>query len=77
MQKKINKIAVVTGTRAEYGLLKPLIKEIKEDKRIENNLVSAGNVFRTALYSRGVSIFHYRTDFGRGEGAHGRVSRQF
>ena len=35
MQKKINKIAVVTGTRAEYGLLKPLIKEIKEDKRIE------------------------------------------
>lgn len=35
MKKIINKIAVVTGTRAEYGLLKPIIRQIEEDKRSE------------------------------------------
>lgn len=36
------KIGVVTATRAEYGLLKPLIKKIYEDPETELNLVVTG-----------------------------------
>ncbi len=35
-------IAVVTGTRAEYGLLKPLIKAIDEDKDLKLQLLVTG-----------------------------------
>ncbi len=35
-------IAVVTGTRAEYGLLKPLIKAISEDKAFKLQLIVTG-----------------------------------
>jgi len=38
----IRKVLVVTGTRAEYGILKPLIKEIKSSKKLELNLVVTG-----------------------------------
>lgn len=38
----IKKVSVVTGTRAEYGLLKRLIKIIKEDKDLEIQLVATG-----------------------------------
>ena len=38
----MKKICVVTGTRAEYGLLKPLIKRIKEDAEVELQLVVTG-----------------------------------
>jgi len=31
----MRRIALVTGTRAEYGYLKPLMKEIKKDKALE------------------------------------------
>ncbi|HEY0087601.1 MAG TPA: UDP-N-acetylglucosamine 2-epimerase (hydrolyzing), partial [Candidatus Lokiarchaeia archaeon] len=31
----MRKIAVVTGTRAEYGYLKPLMKAIKQDKDLK------------------------------------------
>ena len=38
----MKKICVVTGTRAEYGLLKPLIKRIDEDASVELQLVVTG-----------------------------------
>lgn len=38
----MKKICVVTGTRAEYGLLKPLIKKINQDKDLELQLVVTG-----------------------------------
>lgn len=38
----MKKICVVTGTRAEYGLLKPVIKRIKEDDTLVLNLVVTG-----------------------------------
>lgn len=38
----IRKIAVVTGTRAEYGILKPLLIKIKESKNLELNLIVTG-----------------------------------
>ncbi|CUR50912.1 UDP-N-acetylglucosamine 2-epimerase [Nitrosotalea devaniterrae] len=44
MTKKYStrKIALVTGTRAEYGILKPLLHEIKQSKKLELCLIVAG-----------------------------------
>jgi len=39
---KKRKICIFTGTRAEYGLLKPLIDELKIDKSIELQLIISG-----------------------------------
>ena len=39
---KIKKICVVTGTRAEYGLLKPLITKLNNDSSLEVQLVVTG-----------------------------------
>ncbi|CAI3629219.1 MULTISPECIES: UDP-N-acetylglucosamine 2-epimerase [Clostridium] len=36
------KICVITGTRAEYGLLKPIINKIKDDKQLGLQLVVTG-----------------------------------
>lgn len=38
----IKKICVVTGSRAEYGLLKPLLTELKDDQDIQLQLVVTG-----------------------------------
>jgi GDP/UDP-N,N'-diacetylbacillosamine 2-epimerase (hydrolysing) len=38
----MKKICVVTGTRAEYGLLRPLIKRIKEDDNLELQIIATG-----------------------------------
>lgn len=38
----MNKICVITGTRADYGLLRPLIKKIKNDKELKLQLVTTG-----------------------------------
>lgn len=38
----MKKICVVTGTRAEYGLLKPLIKKISNDKELQLQLIVTG-----------------------------------
>lgn len=38
----MKKICVVTGTRAEYGLLKELITKINEDKEVELQLIVTG-----------------------------------
>ena len=38
----MKKICVVTGTRAEYGLLKELINKIKEDKEVRLQLIVTG-----------------------------------
>ncbi len=40
--KKIKKVAIVTGTRAEYGILKPLIKKIHKDDDLELQLIVTG-----------------------------------
>ena len=36
------KICVTTGTRAEYGLLRPILNEIVQSKKLELNLIVAG-----------------------------------
>ena len=36
------KICVFTGTRAEYGLLKPLMEKIKEDKKLQLQILVSG-----------------------------------
>ncbi|PUU87763.1 MAG: UDP-N-acetyl-D-glucosamine 2-epimerase, partial [Halanaerobium sp.] len=36
------KVCVVTGTRAEYGLLRPLIKKIDENPKFELQLIATG-----------------------------------
>jgi len=36
------KICVFTGTRAEYGLLKPLMEKIREDKELELQIIASG-----------------------------------
>ena len=38
----MKKVCVITGTRAEYGLLKPLIHKIKKDKDLKLQLVVTG-----------------------------------
>jgi UDP-N-acetylglucosamine 2-epimerase (non-hydrolysing)/GDP/UDP-N,N'-diacetylbacillosamine 2-epimerase (hydrolysing) len=38
----LRKIAVITGTRAEYGLLKPIIQKIDNDPDLELNLIVTG-----------------------------------
>ncbi|CZR10830.1 GDP/UDP-N,N'-diacetylbacillosamine 2-epimerase (hydrolysing) [Trichococcus flocculiformis] len=38
----MKKICVITGTRAEYGLLMPLIRKIDEDPELELQLVATG-----------------------------------
>ena len=42
MQDKL-KVAVITGTRAEYGLLRPVIRRIHEDEELELCLVATGS----------------------------------
>jgi len=39
----MRKIAVITGSRAEYGLLKPLLYEIKNDRNLELQLIVTGS----------------------------------
>ena len=38
----MKKIAVVTATRAEYGILTPLIKAINDDDELELELIVTG-----------------------------------
>lgn len=38
----MKKIAIVTGTRAEYGLLMPLIKRVADDPELELQLIATG-----------------------------------
>ena len=38
----MRKIAVITGTRAEYGILEPLIRKISDDKELELQLYVTG-----------------------------------
>ena len=42
MVKKIRKIAVVTGSRAEYGLLYYLMREIQQDPELELQVIATG-----------------------------------
>ena len=38
----MNKIAIVTATRAEYGLLKPVIRRVSNDKNLQLDLIVTG-----------------------------------
>jgi UDP-N-acetylglucosamine 2-epimerase (non-hydrolysing)/GDP/UDP-N,N'-diacetylbacillosamine 2-epimerase (hydrolysing) len=38
----MRKIMVVTGTRAEYGILKPVLKEIRNQPQLELSLIATG-----------------------------------
>jgi len=40
--KNIRKITVTTGTRAEYGILKPLLQQINRSKKVELILIVCG-----------------------------------
>ena len=42
MKNKIINIAIFTGTRAEYGLLRWLIRHLEEDESTEMNLIISG-----------------------------------
>ena len=42
MDHSLKKLAVVTGSRAEYGLLKPVIKKLLERKDIDTHVVVTG-----------------------------------
>lgn len=42
MSQQIRKICVVTGTRAEYGLLTPLMKLIRDDNELELQVIVTG-----------------------------------
>ena len=41
-QNRIEHVAVVTGTRAEYGILKPLLTKIEKDPNLELSLLVTG-----------------------------------
>ena len=43
----MKKICVITGTRAEYGLLKPLLIEFKKSKAIKLQIVATGSHLST------------------------------
>lgn len=53
------KIAVVTGTRAEYGILKPLLEKIKGSNSLELNLIVTG---MHLLEKYGLTINEIRKD---------------
>lgn len=38
----MKKICIITGTRAEYGLLKPIMTKVKESKTVELHLIITG-----------------------------------
>ena len=42
---KKRKVAVTTGTRAEYGILRPILDEIKISKKLELVLIVTGSHF--------------------------------
>ncbi|MEK5325857.1 UDP-N-acetylglucosamine 2-epimerase [Aeribacillus sp. FSL M8-0254] len=42
MRKKVKKIVVVTGTRADYGIYVPLLKKIEKDPVLELGLIVTG-----------------------------------
>ena len=43
LKSKFKNICVVTGTRAEYGLLSPLMHLIKNDSRMELYVIATGS----------------------------------
>ncbi len=42
MGDRMKRIAVITGTRAEYGLLKPIMQKIQSDEELELCLIATG-----------------------------------
>lgn len=43
MKKKFNKICIITGSRAEYGLLFPLMNILHKDSEVEMKLIVTGS----------------------------------
>ena len=42
MKEKLLTICIITGSRAEYGLLSPLLKLIKEDEKLQLQIIATG-----------------------------------
>ena len=65
----MKKIAFITGTRADYGKIKPLIKKMEEDERFEvyifvcgmHLLETFGNTYREVLKDGYKNVY---VDFG-------------
>lgn len=55
----MTKIAVVTGTRADYGIYYPILKEIERDPELELHLLVTGMHLRPQF---GNTIDHIRKD---------------
>ena len=49
MVNKLRRICVVTGTRAEYGLLRWVIDEIENSKKLELILLVTGCIYPQSL----------------------------
>lgn len=56
----MKKIAIITGTRAEYGLLRPVIKSIKKGVNLKLQLVVTGSHLETKF---GETIKEIKKDF--------------
>jgi GDP/UDP-N,N'-diacetylbacillosamine 2-epimerase (hydrolysing) len=54
------KIVVITGTRAEYGILKPLLKEINKSQKMELHLIVTG---MHLIKSYGLTINEIQKEF--------------
>lgn len=76
--KKINKICIVTGSRAEYGLLSLLAKKISKDKRLKLQIISTGThlssefgLTKKEIYNDGLKInYEVNLKLGRGDKEH-------
>ena len=61
--KKISKICIITGTRAEYGLLSLLAKKIEADRDLKLQIISTGShlssefgLTKNEIYKNGLKI---------------------
>ena len=56
----MKKVAVVTATRAEYGILKPLIMRLHQDEEIELQLLVTGTHLSEKYGNTKTEIFRPR-----------------
>ena len=61
---KQRKVCVVTGTRAEYGLLRWVMEEIRESTSLELKVIATGMHLSPefGLTSRGIEAYGFRID---------------
>jgi len=44
----VKKVAVVTGTRSEYGILRPVIRALRADKDLDVHVIVTGSILEKA-----------------------------